>query len=51
MIPTSGFHTQPARLYGLAKVHEAETPVRPVLSTFHDDSKFTNAELGHFTSS
>ena len=23
---------QPARLYGLAKVHKAETPLRPVLS-------------------
>ena len=23
---------QPARLYGLAKIHKAETPVRPVLS-------------------
>ena len=29
MMSTGG---QPARLYGLAKVHNAETPLRPVLS-------------------
>ena len=33
MVPTSDLHTQPARLYGLVKVHKAETSVRPVLST------------------
>ena len=31
MVPTSGLHTQPARLYGPAKVYEAETPVQLIL--------------------
>ena len=32
MVPISGSSSQPARLCGLAKVHKAEIPVRPVLS-------------------
>ena len=32
MVPVKGLHTQPARLYGLAKVHKTTIPARPVLS-------------------
>ena len=32
MVPVKGLHTQPARLYGLAKVHKQVIPTRPVLS-------------------
>lgn len=32
MLPIKGLHSQPARLYGLAKVHKTGIPTRPVLS-------------------
>ena len=32
IVPIAGLSSQPARLYGLAKVHKTEIPVRPVLS-------------------
>ena len=39
---------QPARLYGLAKVHKAETPLRPVLSLPGSSYESLNEMLAEF---
>ena len=45
MRPTGG---QPARLYGLAKVHKDETPLRPVLSLPGNSYENLNKTLAKF---